>query len=136
MTTPTGNPLEGDRPVLPDLASNALQANPFTTSPLDTAPLDGMTLDPTAADCTPLQCETAMNLINEARNPSLDLPQLGQLRGELSHCAPCRSAFDIEVKLRSTFAPRTSELPTIDFRTRITETLASVDLSQLDITDF
>jgi len=47
----------------------------------------------------------------------------------------------MEVKLKTTMAPSISELPTADFRMRITETLASIDLgsidlSKLDITDF
>ena len=87
-------------------------------------------------DCQPLQCETAMNCIDGARNPASGPLEMSQLRGQLDHCAPCKSAFDLEVRLRSTMAPSISELPSPDLRMRITETLASVDLSKLDITDF
>ena len=92
-------------------------------------------------DCQPLQCDKAMNCIEGARDPIASPIQLGQLRGQLGDCAPCLNAFDLEVRLRTTMSPSMSELPSFDFRMRITETLASVDmgkidLSQLDITDF
>ena len=87
-------------------------------------------------DCQPLQCDKAMNCIEGARDPIASPLELGQLRGQLIDCAPCLHAFDLEVRLRTTMSPTTSELPTVDFRMRITETLASVDLSKLDITDF
>ncbi len=87
-------------------------------------------------DCRPLQCETAMRCIDGARNPSIQLTDMTPLRGELLDCGPCLQAFDIEVKLRTTMLPAASELPTMDFRMRITETLAAVDLSTLDISDF
>jgi len=87
-------------------------------------------------NCQPLQCDKAMNCIEGARNPIASPLEMGQLRGQLTDCSPCLSAFDLEVKLRTTMSPSMSELPSPDFRMRITETLASVDLSQLDITDF
>jgi len=87
-------------------------------------------------DCQPLQCDKAMNCIEGARNPVATPLEMGQLRGQLTDCAPCLNAFDLEVKLRATMSPSISELPSMDFRARITDTLASVDLSQLDITDF
>ncbi len=87
-------------------------------------------------DCQPLQCDKAMNCIEGARDPMASPLELGQLRGQLIDCAPCLGAFDMEVRLKTTMSPSMSELPTMDFRMRITETLASVDLSKLDITDF
>ena len=87
-------------------------------------------------DCKPLQCDKAMNCIEGARNPVASALELTQLRGQLTECAPCTNAFDLEVKLRTTMVPSMSELPSPDFRMRITETLATVDLSTLDITDF
>jgi len=87
-------------------------------------------------DCQPLQCETAMNAIQGARNPIATPLEMSGYRGQLIECAPCLQAFDMEVKLRMTMSPAVSDLPTPDFRNRITETLAAVDLSQLDITDF
>ena len=89
-----------------------------------------------AGDCQPLGCDKAMSCIEGARNPSTTPLEMGQLRGELRECSPCLQAFDMEVKLRATIVPTTSELPTYDFRMKITQTLAAVDLSQLDITDF
>jgi len=87
-------------------------------------------------DCQPLQCEKAMNCIDGARNPMVSPIEMTQLRGQLTDCAPCLGAFDLEVKLRATMAPSISELPSPDLRMRITQTLASIDLSKLDITDF
>lgn len=87
-------------------------------------------------ECKPLQCETAMACIAGVRDPLTTPARMGELRAELRDCAPCLAAFDLEVKLRATMIPSMSELPTVDFRMRITETLASVDLSQLDISDF
>ena len=87
-------------------------------------------------DCKPLQCETAMASINGARDPLTTPTRVLELRAQLKDCTPCLAAFDLEVKLRATLVPTLSELPTIDFRMRITETLARVDLSQIDITDF
>ena len=87
-------------------------------------------------ECKPLQCEKAMACIDGVRDPMITPAQMSGLRAELRDCVPCLAAFDLEVKLRATMVPTTSELPTVDFRMRITETLASVDLSKLDITDF
>lgn len=87
-------------------------------------------------DCQPLNCETAMNCIEGARDPASTVVQLGEYRSQLSSCAPCLRAFDMEIKLRTVMSPSMSELPSVDFRAKITQTLASVDLSQLDITDF
>ena len=87
-------------------------------------------------DCQPLQCDKAMNCIEGARNPVATPLEMSGLRGQLIDCAPCLGAFDLEVKLRATMAPEISELPSPDFRMRITQTLASVDLSKLEITDF
>lgn len=86
--------------------------------------------------CQPLECDKAMGCIDGARNPSTTSLQLGEFRGQLQDCAPCLQAFDLEVKLRSTMAPTMSDLPSPDLAMRITQTLASVDLSQLDISDF
>lgn len=90
----------------------------------------------TPSDCQPLQCDKAMNCIDGARNPLSTPLEMGSLRGQLTDCSPCLQAFDMEVRLRTTMSPSMSALPTDDFRMRITETLASVDLSQLDISDF
>ena len=87
-------------------------------------------------DCQPLQCDKAMNCIDGARNPMATPLDMSGLRGQLTDCSPCLQAFDMEVRLKTTMSPAMSELPTVDFRMRITETLASVDLSKLDITDF
>jgi hypothetical protein len=88
------------------------------------------------ADCQPLQCNKAMNCIDGIRNPVATPFEMSGLRGQLAECAPCLQAFDMEVKLKTTVSPSISELPSADFRMRITETLAAVDLSNLDITDF
>jgi len=87
-------------------------------------------------DCQPLQCDKAMNCIDGARNPLASAVDLNQLRGQLIDCGPCLNAFDLEVKLKVTMSPSVSELPSADFRSRITQTLAAVDLSKLEITDF
>ena len=87
-------------------------------------------------DCQPLQCDKAMGCIDGARDPLANPAQLQQLRSQLTDCSPCLQAFDMEVRLKTTMMPTMSELPSPDFRLRITETLASVDLSKLDITDF
>lgn len=87
-------------------------------------------------DCQPLQCEKAMNCIDGVRNPVVSAVEIHELRTQLVHCAPCLRAFELEVRIKVTMTPTTSELPSADFRLRITETLASIDLSKLDITDF
>ena len=87
-------------------------------------------------DCQPLQCDKAMNCIDGVRNPVATPFEMSGLRGQLADCAPCLQAFDMEVKLKTTVSPSISELPSADFRMRITETLAAIDLSKLDITDF
>lgn len=99
-------------------------------------PLQGPQSAPLPSTCQPLSCDTAMRCIDGARNPSTSPLEMTQLRGELSDCAPCLNAFDVELQLRTTMTPTMSELPSVDLRARITNTLASVDLSQLDITDF
>lgn len=96
-----------------------------------------MTLgDMNPGDCQPLQCDKAMNCIDGARNPLSTPLDMSTFRGQLTDCSPCLQAFDMEVRLRTTMSPSMSDLPTPDFRMRITQTLASVDLSNLDITDF
>lgn len=92
--------------------------------------------DMNLGDCQPLQCDKAMNCIDGARNPMATPLEMNGLRGQLTDCSPCLQAFDMEVRLRTTMSPSISDLPTPDFRMRITQTLASVDLSKLDITDF
>lgn len=87
-------------------------------------------------DCQPLQCDKAMNCIDGVRDPVATQLEIHELRSQLSDCAPCLQAFDMELRLKTTMMPTMSELPTLDFRMRITETLASVDLADLDITDF
>lgn len=87
-------------------------------------------------DCQPLKCEKAMACIEGVRDPSVTPLDMGQLRSRIQDCSPCVAAFDLEVKLRVSMTPVMSELPTLDFRMRITETLASIDLSKLEITDF
>ncbi len=87
-------------------------------------------------NCQPLQCDKAMNCIDGVRNPVATPFEMSGLRGQLADCGPCLQAFDMEVKLRTTVSPSISELPSADFRMRITETLAAVDLSKLDIADF
>lgn len=89
-----------------------------------------------AGGCQPLECDKAMNCIDGVRNPVATSFEMSALRGQLTDCTPCLQAFDMEVKLKTTVAPSISELPTADFRMRITQTLAAVDLSKLDITDF
>ncbi|MEM7093445.1 MAG: hypothetical protein AAF567_10625 [Actinomycetota bacterium] len=125
----------------PNLSSDdAFGTNPLG-KPLDTAgglgdlSAGALGADGLAADCQPLNCTKAMDCIDGARNPSTTPLELGGYRGQLDECAPCLQAFDLEVKLRSTMAPTVSELPSPDFAQRITQTLASVDLSQLDISD-
>ena len=87
-------------------------------------------------DCQPLQCEKAMNCIEGVRDPVASAIEMGALRGQLTDCAPCLGAFDMEVRLKTTMSPSMSELPSSDFRMRITQTLASIDLAKLEITDF
>lgn len=87
-------------------------------------------------DCQPLQCDKAMNCIDGVRDPVATRLEIHQLRGQISDCGPCLQAFDMELRLKTSMTPTHSELPTVDFRMRITETLASIDLSDLDITDF
>ena len=89
-----------------------------------------------ASDCKPLTCDKAMQCIDGVRNPLASAFEMNNLRNQLAHCEPCLQAIDIEIKIKTTITPSTSELPTADFRMRITETLASVDLSKLDISDF
>jgi len=89
-----------------------------------------------AGDCKPLQCDKAMKCIESVRDPLASSFEMSSLRGQLSDCAPCLQAIDIEIKIKMTIAPSASELPSADFRMRITETLSSIDLSKLDITDF
>lgn len=87
-------------------------------------------------DCQPLQCDKAMNCIEGVRDPIATHLEIHSLRAQLVDCAPCLQAFDVELRLRTTMTPTSSELPSAAFRMRITETLASIDLSKLDITDF
>ena len=89
-----------------------------------------------AGQCQPLQCETAMSCIEGARNPSTSPLDLAGFRNQLSHCGPCTQAFNMEVRLRSTMTPTMSELPPPDLALRINQTLASVNLDDLEITDF
>ena len=109
-----------------------------SNDPLNSSSLhSGAANDPLdAGACQPLQCAKAMNCIEGARDPMATAYEMSSLRGQLIDCPPCLQAFDMEVKLKTTMTPSTSELPSADFRMRITETLASVDLSKLDITDF
>jgi len=92
--------------------------------------------DMNSGECQPLQCDKAMNCIEGARNPIASPIELNGLRGQLADCSPCLQAFDMEIRLRTTMSPTMSALPSPDLRMRITDTLASIDLSKLDITDF
>lgn len=96
-----------------------------------------MTLgDMNSGECQPLQCKKAMNCIEGVRNPVATPFEMSQFRGQLIDCPPCLNAFDLEVKLKTSMSPSMSELPSADFCMRITETLAAIDLSKLEITDF
>lgn len=109
-------------------------SDPLNTGGLNAGSLNAQPLD--TGSCQPLDCDKAMNCIDGVRNPVATPYEMSTLRSQLVDCAPCLQAFDMEVKLKTTIAPSASELPSADFRMRITETLASVDLSKLDITDF
>ena len=85
--------------------------------------------DMNSGECQPLQCKKAMNCIEGVRDPSSTPLEMGELRSTLTDCVPCLNAFDLEVRLRATMSPAISELPSIDFRVRITQTLAAVDQS-------
>ena len=87
-------------------------------------------------DCQPLQCEKAMAAIEGVRDPASTPLDIAHYRSQLADCPPCLSALELEARLRVTMTPTVSELPTVDFRMRITQTLASIDLGDLDITDF
>lgn len=80
-------------------------------------------------------CHDAMRYIQSVRNPSLDEHQIELLRSELT-CPNCLKAFDLEVRLRNSMIPKASVLPEPALAMRITESLARVDLSKLEITDF
>lgn len=80
-------------------------------------------------------CHDALRYIESARNPCLGAAEIAALRSELT-CPNCLRAFDLEVRLRNSMIPDTSVLPEPQLATRITESLARVDLSKLDITDF
>lgn len=99
------------------------------------SPTDGLSIDG-QGPCKPLECDKAMGLIDQARDPSLTAMSLNSLRAQLGDCDPCVRAFDVELRVRTTMTPSMSELPSVDFRARISHTLASVDLSKLDIADF
>ena len=127
-----------DQPALhpkgPDMNFGSQNSDPLNTGRIDARAFDTGAMS--AGDCQPLNCDKAMNCIDGARNPVATPFEMNDLRAQLADCAPCLQAFDMEVKLKTTIAPSTSELPSADFRMRITETLASVDLSKLEITDF
>ena len=106
---------------------------------MNTGPMNSENLNTgrmSSGDCQPLECDKAMDCIEGVRNPVATSSEMGGLRYQLADCAPCLQAFDMEVRLRTTVSPSISELPSADFRMRITETLAAVDLSKLEITDF
>ena len=83
-------------------------------------------------------CSQALNLINEARDPAVTFVRLSQIRVELQsmNCMACVGALDTEVKFRSMLTTSLSaDAPPPQLATRITETLAKVDLSKLDVND-
>lgn len=80
-------------------------------------------------------CDYGLQAIEEARNPAISFVQMTQIRARLS-CPGCVGAFDLEVKLKSTLAATAFEAPPAALEQRITSALGSIDLSQLDITDF
>ena len=116
-----------------------------------TSPLGPESMDPAASAMNPLgvrapggsggptsPCEQAQLLITEALEPQVTFVRLSQIRVELQsmNCAACVGALDTEVKFRSMLATScTSDAPPAGLAMRITETLAKVDLSQLDVND-
>lgn len=83
-------------------------------------------------------CQRALDLLEQARNPAVTFVSMSQMRNELlaGHGPACVAAFDSEMKFRTTIATRVGgDTPSPDLATRITQNLARVDLSQLDVGD-
>lgn len=97
-----------------------------------TSPMGSLGMGPTNP------CQQALSLINEARDPQVTFVRLSQVRVELQsmNCAACVGALDTEIKFRSLLATSChSDAPPPELATRITETLAKIDLSTLDVSD-
>jgi len=80
-------------------------------------------------------CGYGLDAIAEARNPSMTFVQMTQIRARLN-CPGCVQAFDLELKVKSTIATAMVDQPPVELQTRISAAIESMDLSQLDITDF
>lgn len=121
-----GNTVGGD-PLAPiDIGSSALDASALAGTPLG------------ASAPVPAHlgiCDFGFEAIEQARNPAISVVEMSHIRGRLS-CPGCLSAFDLEVKLKTTLAATAFEAPPAALQQRITNALGSIDLSNLDITDF
>lgn len=97
-------------------------------------PMQGM--GPQADEAQHLNiCGFGLGAIAEARNPSMTFVQMNQIRARLA-CPGCLQAFDLELKVKSALASAMADQPPMELQTRISAAIASMDLSQLEITDF
>lgn len=83
-------------------------------------------------------CARAQALFAEAADPALSFVRMSQIRTEFAsmNCASCAGAFETEVKFRTLLTSSlATDQPSPDLAIRISDTLASIDLSQLDPRD-
>ena len=83
----------------------------------------------------PNDCRHAALLLLAAAEGLPDPARTAALRGELSGCAPCLEAFDLQLNVQSLVALHCREQAPESLRIRISETLQRIDLSEIDVTD-
>lgn len=83
----------------------------------------------------PEECDHSRQVMQRALDGLLSAHRLGELRTELSHCAPCLQIFDLEMRFRLAMSHSCREAAPPELRVRITKAITRIDLSHIDIED-
>lgn len=140
QTGPSKSDPENSPESSPDFVSGLTGANPDAAFGAAPNPELGhisseLAGHPDFEDHVPGICRGALEYIRCVRDPLCDHSRVELMRSELS-CPGCLRAFEIELRLRETMIPTESAVVSPHLADRITDSLASIDLSKLDITDF
>ncbi len=89
------------------------------------------------AECPgiPSDCGHASRLLMAVGEGVPSPTRTAALRQELTGCAPCLEAFDLQVNVQNLVALHCREQAPESLRIRISETLQRIDLGNIDVTD-
>ncbi len=83
----------------------------------------------------PSDCGHASRLLLAVGEGMPSPARTAALRRELTGCAPCLDAFDLQVNVQDLVALHCREQAPESLRIRISETLQRIDLGSIDVTD-